>query len=74
MVLHVPIGPSKTRSGLNPVLRCEPSTYQPIGRRLSQFAFWAGSADAIILNCTPLQGLPCPSPPAHAHLMAKLLK
>ena len=29
VALHFPIGPLKTRSGLEPVLRCEPSTYQP---------------------------------------------
>ena len=30
MVIHLPIGSLKTRSGLVPVPRCEPSTYQPI--------------------------------------------
>ena len=29
MALHLPTGPLKTRSGLEPVLRCEPSLYQP---------------------------------------------
>ena len=29
MVLHLPIGPLKNRSELEPVPRCEPSTYQP---------------------------------------------
>ena len=29
MALHLPIGSLKTRSGLEPVSRCEPSTYQP---------------------------------------------
>ena len=32
MALHLPIGLLKTRSGLEPVPRCEPSTYQPISR------------------------------------------
>ena len=30
VALHLSIGPLKTRSGLEPVPRCEPSTYQPI--------------------------------------------
>ena len=30
MALHLPIGSFKTRSGLKPVPRCEPSTYQPL--------------------------------------------
>ena len=32
VALHLPIGPLKTRSGLEPVPRCEPSTYLPISR------------------------------------------
>ena len=32
VALHLPIGPLKIRSVLRPVLRCEPSTYQPICR------------------------------------------
>ena len=32
MPLHLPTGPLKTRYGLEPVPRCEPSTYQPISR------------------------------------------
>ena len=31
MAIHLSIGPLKTRSWLEPVPRCEPSTYQPIG-------------------------------------------
>ena len=30
MALHLPIGPLKTRSELEPVPRYEPSTYKPI--------------------------------------------
>ena len=30
MVIHLPIGPLKTRSELGSVPRCDPSTYQPI--------------------------------------------
>ena len=30
MALHLPTGPLKTHSGLKPVPRCEPSTYQLI--------------------------------------------
>ena len=30
VAIHLHIGPLKTCSGLEPVLRCEPSTYQPI--------------------------------------------
>ena len=33
VALHLPIGPLKTRSGLEPVPRYEPSTYQPISHR-----------------------------------------
>ena len=29
VVLHLPTEPLKTSYGLEPVLRCEPSTYQP---------------------------------------------
>ena len=29
---HLPIGPLKPRSGLKVMLRCEPSTYQPISQ------------------------------------------
>ena len=29
VALHLPTGPLKTRSELEPVPRCEPSTYQP---------------------------------------------
>ena len=32
MAIHLPIGPLKTRSVLEPVPRYEPSTYQPISR------------------------------------------
>ena len=30
VALYQPIGPLKRCSGLEPVLRCEPSTYQPL--------------------------------------------
>ena len=30
MAIHLPFGSLKTRSGLEPVPRCEPSTYQPL--------------------------------------------
>ena len=30
VALQLPVGPLKPSSGLEPVLRCEPSTYQPI--------------------------------------------
>ena len=30
MATHLPTGPLKTRSGLEPVPTCEPITYQPI--------------------------------------------
>ena len=43
MVLHLLIGPFKTGSGLEPVLRCEHSTYQPINRWLSYCAIGAGT-------------------------------
>ena len=33
MALHLPIGPLKTRSGLELVPRCETSTYQPLCHR-----------------------------------------
>ena len=36
MALHLPIGRFKTRSGLEPVPRCEPSTYQPLRLVFSQ--------------------------------------
>ena len=42
MALHLPIGPLKSRYGLEPVPRCEPSTYQPISQRLSHCAIGAG--------------------------------
>ena len=42
MALHLPIGPLKTRSGLKPVPRCEPSTYQPISRWHNHCAIGAG--------------------------------
>ena len=32
VALQLPIGPLQTYSGLEPVPRCEPSTYQPIIR------------------------------------------
>ena len=32
VAIHLPIGSLKTRSGLEPVPKCEPSTYQPISR------------------------------------------
>ena len=35
MALHLPTGPLKTCSGLVPVRRCEPSTYQPISNYCS---------------------------------------
>ena len=41
MALTLPIGPLKTCSWLEPVLRCEPSTYQPISRGLSHCAIGA---------------------------------
>ena len=37
MALNLLIEPLKTRSGLEPVLRCEPSTYQPINSKLVVF-------------------------------------
>ena len=42
MALHLPIGPLKNRSGLDPVPRCEPSTYQPISRCLNHCAIGVG--------------------------------
>ena len=42
MALHLPIGPLKTRSGLEPVPRCEPSTYQPISRWHNHCTIGAG--------------------------------
>ena len=42
MALHLPIGPLKTHSGLELVPRREPSTYQPISRRLSHCVIGAG--------------------------------
>ena len=42
MALHLPIGSLNIRSGLEPVPRCEPSTYQPISRWLSHCAIGAG--------------------------------
>ena len=30
VAIHLPTGSLKTRSGLEPVPRCEPSNYQPI--------------------------------------------
>ena len=32
VALHLPNGPLKTSSGLEPVPECEPSTYHPISR------------------------------------------
>ena len=32
VAIHLPIGSLKTRSGFEPVPRCEPGTYQPITR------------------------------------------
>ena len=42
MALHLPIGPLKTRSGLEPVPRCTPSTCQPISRCHNHCAIGAG--------------------------------
>ena len=44
MALHLPIGPFKTRSKLEPVRIYEHSTYQPISRRHSHCAIGAGDA------------------------------
>ena len=44
VTLHVPIGPLKTCSGLEPEPKCEPSTYQPISRGHSHCAIGAGQA------------------------------
>ena len=46
VALHIPIEPLKTRSGQDPVPRCEPRTYQPISRRLSHCAIGAGNNDS----------------------------
>ena len=35
MVLHLPTGPLYTSCGFEPVLRCEPSTYQPLTYNLA---------------------------------------
>ena len=43
VALHLPIGPLKTRSGFEPVPRCEPSTYQPISRWHSHCVIGAGN-------------------------------
>ena len=46
MAIHLPNEPFKTRSGLELVPRCEPSTYQLIRRLLSRFSerewSWSG--------------------------------
>ena len=42
MALHLPIEFLKTRSGLKPIPRYEPSDYQPIRRRHSHCAIGAG--------------------------------
>ena len=44
MALHLPIGSLKTHSGLEPVSRCEPSTYGPISQLHSHCAIGAGSS------------------------------
>ena len=35
MALHLPIGPLKTRSRLERVHRCKPSTYSPLAKDLA---------------------------------------
>ena len=45
MALHLPIGPLKPRSGLEPVPRCEPSTYQHIATAPS------GPVKSVLANC-----------------------
>ena len=42
MAIHIPIGSLKTRSGLEPVPRCKPSTYHPISRWHNHCAIGAG--------------------------------
>ena len=43
MALNIPIEPlKKTALGLDLVLRCEPSTYEPIGQCISHCAIRAG--------------------------------
>ena len=43
MDIHLPIGSLKTHSGLEPVLRCEPSTYQHISRCHNHCPIGAGA-------------------------------
>ena len=40
MALHLPIGPLKTRSGLEPVPRCEPGNYQPMTATAPSGPIW----------------------------------
>ena len=49
VALHLPIGPLKTRSELEPVPRCEPSTYQPI-----RYCAIGADIDTITLCLRPL--------------------
>ena len=52
MELHIPTGHLKHRSGLEPVPRFEPITYQPISRRLSNCAIGAGRVDGVDITST----------------------
>ena len=49
VALHLSTGPLKTRSGLEPVSRCEPSTYQPISRLHSH-----GAGDVVLAESESL--------------------
>ena len=42
VVLHLSNGLLKTCSGLEPVTKCAPFTYQPIGQQLNHCTFGAG--------------------------------
>ena len=48
VALNIPIGRLKTRFGLEPVRRCEPSTYQGINRWLSHCAIKAGTCSLVL--------------------------
>ena len=49
MALHIPIKPLKTRSGLEPVSRCEPSTYHPICQKIYPLEHRAGEVARLVI-------------------------
>ena len=63
MALHLPIGHLKTRSGLEPVPRCEPSTISPLAHDIttapSEPVFSQGATVTVIYSYAfPGRGLP----------------